>query len=104
MGQITGAIIGITLVLTAVFIPMAFFSGSVGNIYRQFSLSLMRRWVLGAAGADADAGAVRHLLKPVEAGHHHEKKGFFGWFNRTFTTASSYQGMVARISSARAAT
>jgi multidrug efflux pump len=41
---------------------------------------------------------VRHLLKPVEAGHHHEKKGFFGWFNRTFTTASgSYQGMVARI-------
>ncbi|MEK7694100.1 MAG: efflux RND transporter permease subunit, partial [Pseudomonadota bacterium] len=99
MGQITGAIIGITLVLTAVFIPMAFFSGSVGNIYRQFSLSLIASMGFSALLALTLTPALcATMLKPVEAGHHHEKKGFFGWFNRTFTTASgSYQGMVARI-------
>ncbi len=64
MGQITGAIIGITLVLIAVFIPMAFFGGSVGKIYRQFSLSLVVvDGVLGADGADADPGAVRHAAQ-----------------------------------------
>ncbi|MEK7317609.1 MAG: efflux RND transporter permease subunit, partial [Pseudomonadota bacterium] len=99
MGQITGAIIGITLVLTAVFIPMAFFSGSVGNIYRQFSLSLIASMGFSALLALTLTPALcATMLKPVEAGHHHEKKGFFGWFNRTFTTASgSYQGMIARI-------
>ncbi len=99
MGQITGAIIGITLVLTAVFIPMAFFSGSVGNIYRQFSLSLISSMAFSALLALTLTPALcATLLKPVEAGHHHEKKGFFGWFNRTFARAStSYQGVVARI-------
>ena len=99
MGQITGAIIGITLVLTAVFIPMAFFSGSVGNIYRQFSLSLISSMAFSAVLALTLTPALcATLLKPVEAGHHHEKKGFFGWFNRTFATASTgYQGIVARI-------
>ena len=99
MGQITGAIIGITLVLTAVFIPMAFFSGSVGNIYRQFSLSLISSMAFSALLALTLTPALcATMLKPVEAGHHHEKKGFFGWFNRTFTTASAgYQGLVARI-------
>ena len=99
MGQITGAIIGITLVLTAVFIPMAFFSGSVGNIYRQFSLSLISSMAFSALLALTLTPALcATLLKPVEAGHHHEKKGFFGWFNRTFNTASTgYQSLVARI-------
>jgi multidrug efflux pump len=99
MGQITGAIIGITLVLTAVFIPMAFFSGSVGNIYRQFSLSLISSMAFSALLALTLTPALcATLLKPVEAGHHHEKTGFFGWFNRTFARAStSYQGVVARI-------
>ncbi|MGO4306180.1 efflux RND transporter permease subunit [Cupriavidus sp. RAF12] len=99
MGQITGAIIGITLVLTAVFVPMAFFSGSVGNIYRQFSLSLIASMAFSAVLALTLTPALcATLLKPVEAGHHHEKTGFFGWFNRTFATASTgYQGIVARI-------
>ncbi len=99
MGQITGAIVGITLVLTAVFIPMAFFSGSVGNIYRQFSLSLIASMAFSAVLALTPTPALcATLLKPVEAGHHEEKKGFFGWFNRTFATASTgYQGIVARI-------
>ena len=62
MGQITGAIIGITLVLMAVFVPMAFFPGSVGSIYRQFSVTMVSLdAVLGVPGADADAGAVRDL-------------------------------------------
>ncbi|WP_354684763.1 efflux RND transporter permease subunit [Cupriavidus necator] len=99
MGQITGAIIGITLVLTAVFIPMAFFSGSVGNIYRQFSLSLISSMAFSALLALTLTPALcATLLKPVEAGHHHEKKGFFGWFNRAFArSATSYQSMVSRI-------
>jgi len=99
MGQITGAIVGITLVLTAVFIPMAFFSGSVGNIYRQFSLSLIASMGFSALLALTLTPALcATLLKPVEAGHHHEKTGFFGWFNRLFTRASSgYQGIVARV-------
>ena len=99
MSQITGAIVGITLVLTAVFIPMAFFSGSVGNIYRQFSLSLISSMVFSAILALTLTPALcATLLKPVEAGHHHEKTGFFGWFNRTFARASTgYQGIVARI-------
>lgn len=99
MGQITGAIIGITLVLTAVFIPMAFFAGSVGNIYRQFSLSLIASMVFSAILALTLTPALcATLLKPVQAGHHHEKKGFFGWFNRTFARAANgYQGVVAKI-------
>ena len=99
MGQITGAIIGITLVLVAVFIPMAFFGGAVGAIYRQFSLSMVSSMLFSALMALSLTPALcATLLKPVEAGHHHEKKGFFGWFNRGFhRTANSYQGMVAKI-------
>ena len=99
MGQITGAIIGITLVLVAVFIPMAFFGGAVGAIYRQFSLSMVSSMLFSALMALSLTPALcATLLKPVEAGHHHEKTGFFGWFNRKFhRTATGYQGMVARI-------
>jgi multidrug efflux pump len=99
MSQITGAIIGITLVLVAVFIPMAFFGGAVGAIYRQFSLSMVSSMLFSALMALSLTPALcATLLKPVEAGHHHEKKGFFGWFNRGFhRTANSYQGIVAKI-------
>ncbi|MBK1881703.1 efflux RND transporter permease subunit [Luteolibacter pohnpeiensis] len=98
MGQITGALVGITLVLTAVFIPMAFFGGSVGTIYRQFSVSMVSCMVfsifLALTLTPALCGV---LLKQVEAGHHHEKRGFFGWFNRTFDkTSTGYQSVVAR--------
>jgi multidrug efflux pump len=99
MGQITGAIIGITLVLIAVLIPMAFFGGAVGAIYRQFSLSMVSAMVFSALMALTLTPALcATLLKPVEAGHHHEKTGFFGWFNRSFhRTSVGYQGIVARI-------
>lgn len=99
MGQITGALIGITLVLIAVFIPMAFFSGAVGAIYRQFSLSMVASMVFSVLMAFTLTPALcATLLKPVEKGHHHEKSGFFGWFNRRFnSTAASYQGFVAKM-------
>ncbi|NYE61322.1 multidrug efflux pump [Duganella sp. 1224] len=99
MSQITGAIIGITLVLVAVFIPMAFFGGAVGAIYRQFSLAMVSAMLFSALMALTLTPALcATMLKPVEAGHHQEKKGFFGWFNRKFAvTASGYQGVIARI-------
>jgi multidrug efflux pump len=99
MGQITGAIIGITLVLMAVFIPMAFFGGAVGAIYRQFSLAMVSSMFFSALMALTLTPALcATLLKPVEAGHHHEKKGFFGWFNRGFNkTANGYQSFIAKI-------
>ena len=99
MGQISGAIIGVTVVLIAVFVPLAFFAGSVGNIYRQFSVVMVTAIAFSAFLALSLTPALcATLLKPVEAGHHHEKKGFFGWFNRRFTrTAKSYEGFVARL-------
>ncbi len=99
MGQITGALIGIALVLTAVFIPMAFFGGSVGAIYRQFSLSLVSCMLFSIFLAMSLTPALcASLLKPVEKGHHLRKKGFFGWFNRGFaSTRKNYEGLVARM-------
>jgi len=99
MSQITGAIIGITLVLIAVFIPMAFFGGAVGAIYRQFSLSMVSAMVFSALMALSLTPALcATMLKPVEAGHHHAKTGIFGWFNRGFaSTATHYQGWIGKI-------
>jgi len=96
MEQITGALIGITLVLTAVFIPMAFFSGSVGTIYRQFSLSLVSAMVFSVFLAMSLTPALcALLLRPVVPGHKQEKRGFFGSFNRGFAAVSTkYQGWV----------
>ncbi|MFE1598539.1 multidrug efflux RND transporter permease subunit [Methylobacterium sp. ID0610] len=83
MSQITGAIIGITLVLIAVFIPMAFFPGSVGIIYRQFSIAMVTSIAFSALLALSLTPALcATLLKPVEKGHGHAKGGVFGWFNR----------------------
>ncbi|OYU27655.1 MAG: multidrug efflux RND transporter permease subunit [Burkholderiales bacterium PBB2] len=99
MGQISGAIIGITVVLVSVFVPMAFFAGSVGNIYRQFSLAMVASMLLSALMALTLTPALcATLLKPVEAGHGHAKTGFFGWFNRGFSrTAKGYEGWVAKL-------
>jgi multidrug efflux pump len=99
MGQITGAIVGIVLVLVAVFIPMAFFGGAVGAIYRQFSLSMVSSMLFSALMALSLTPALcATILKPVEAGHHHEKRGFFGWFNRGFhRTATGYQSFVGKM-------
>jgi multidrug efflux pump len=83
MSQITGAIIGITLVLMAVFVPMAFFPGSVGIIYRQFSVTMVAAIGFSALLALSLTPALcATLLKPVKAGHGHARRGLFGWFNR----------------------
>jgi multidrug efflux pump len=99
MSQISGAIIGVTVVLISVFVPLAFFAGSVGNIYRQFSAVMGVSIAFSAFLALSLTPALcATLLKPVEAGHHHEKKGFFGWFNRGFSrTAKRYEGGVAAL-------
>ena len=96
MGQITGAVVGMTLVLVSVFIPMAFFGGAVGAIYRQFSLSLVAAIALSAVMALSLTPALcASFLKP---GAHAARKGFFGWFNRGFgATTRAYQGLVARV-------
>ena len=99
MSQISGAIIGITVVLASVFVPMAFFAGSVGNIYRQFSLAMVASILLSAFMALSLTPALCvTLLKPVDAGHAHSKTGFFGWFNRGFSsTAKGYEGFIAKL-------
>ncbi|HLX02639.1 MAG TPA: efflux RND transporter permease subunit, partial [Trinickia sp.] len=85
MGQITGALVGVALVLSAVFVPVAFSGGSVGAIYRQFSLTIVSAMVLSVLVALILTPALcATILKPIPQGHHEEKKGFFGWFNRTF--------------------
>jgi len=84
MGQVSGAIIGITLVLAAVFLPLAFMSGSVGVIYQQFSVSLAVSILFsGFLALTFTPALCATLLKPVPHGHH-EKGGFFGAFNRAF--------------------
>ncbi|RQR49467.1 multidrug efflux RND transporter permease subunit [Burkholderia sp. Bp9125] len=84
MGEITGAIIGVTLVLTAVFLPMAMSSGSVGVIYKQFTMSMAVSILFSAFFALTLTPALcATMLKPIAHGHH-EKRGFFGWFNRRF--------------------
>ncbi|KQN45048.1 acriflavine resistance protein B [Pseudomonas sp. Leaf48] len=97
MTQITGAIIGITLVLVAVFIPMAFMPGSVGVIYQQFSLSMATSILFSAFLALTLTPALcATLLRPIAKGEHHERTGFFGWFNRRFERLTErYQGWVA---------
>ncbi|PZQ66426.1 MAG: multidrug efflux RND transporter permease subunit, partial [Variovorax paradoxus] len=87
------------VVLISVFVPLAFFAGSTGNIYRQFSVVMVASIGFSAFMALSLTPALcATLLKPVEAGHHHEKRGFFGWFNRGFSrTAKGYEGLVSRL-------
>ncbi len=85
MQQVSGAIVGVTAVLAAVFLPLAFMSGSVGVIYRQFSLSLAVSILFsGFLALSFTPALCTRLLKPIPKGHHAEKRGFFGWFNRRF--------------------
>ena len=93
MDQITGALVGIALVLSAVFVPMAFFAGSTGAIYRQFSLTLVSAMGLSVLVALILTPALcATMLKPVEKGHAWETKGFFGWFNRVFNNGRDRYG------------
>ncbi|MBR8321455.1 MULTISPECIES: efflux RND transporter permease subunit [Burkholderia cepacia complex] len=98
MKEITGAIIGVTLVLTAVFLPMAMASGSVGVIYKQFTLSMAVSILFSALLALTLTPALcATMLKPIAAGHH-EKRGFFGWFNRRFDRLTKwYETRVGRL-------
>ena len=86
MGEITGALVGIAMVLSAVFLPMAFFPGSTGVIYRQFSITIVSAMVLSVLVALILTPALcATLLKPVVKGHERRAdRGFFGWFNKTF--------------------
>ena len=99
MGQISGAVVGITAVLISVFVPMAMFSGATGNVYRQFSLTMAFAIGFSAFLALSLTPALcATLLKPVPKGHHAEKKGFFGWFNRVFTTSTNrYSAVVGKV-------
>ncbi len=98
MGQISGAVIGITAVLISVFVPMTMFSGATGNIYKQFAATMALAIAFSAFLALSLTPALcATLLKPLKDGHH-EKKGFFGWFNRKFDTAThGYSGLVAKV-------
>ncbi|EGT3574216.1 efflux RND transporter permease subunit [Citrobacter amalonaticus] len=85
MSQIQGALVGIAMVLSAVFIPMAFFGGSTGAIYRQFSITIVSAMALSVLVALILTPALcATLLKPLSAEHHEKKAGFFGWFNAKF--------------------
>ncbi len=103
MGQITGALVGIGLVLSAVFVPMAFFGGSTGVIYRQFSITIVAAMALSVLVAIVFTPALcATMLKPVEKGHEHGKggwfSGFFGWFNRMFArNTQRYESVVGRM-------
>jgi len=96
MGQISGAIVGITVVLVAVFLPMAFMSGSVGVIYQQFSMSMAVSILFSAFLALSLTPALcATLLKPLAKGEHHQRRGLYGWFNRRFEALSNgYQRWV----------
>ncbi|MEL4014454.1 efflux RND transporter permease subunit [Dryocola clanedunensis] len=98
MGQIQGALVGIAMVLSAVFIPMAFFGGSTGAIYRQFSITIVSAMALSVLVALILTPALcATLLKPVDPEAHH-KGGFFGWFNRKFDqSAHHYTDSVSNI-------
>ena len=102
MDQITGALVGIGLVLSAVFVPMAFFGGSTGVIYRQFSITIVSAMALSVLVAIVLTPALcATMLKPIAKGHHASDRGFFGWFNKVFDRnadryASGVGGLINR--------
>ncbi|MGL4612463.1 MAG: efflux RND transporter permease subunit [Shewanella sp.] len=99
MDQITGALVGIGLTLSAVFVPMAFMAGSTGVIYRQFSITIVAAMALSVLVAVILTPALCvTMLKPVKKGHAYVETGFFGWFNRSFDKLTSrYEASVAGI-------
>ena len=93
MDQITGALVGIALVLSAVFLPMAFFSGSAGVIYRQFSVTIVSAMALSVLVAIVVTPALcATMLKPAHNGEHQKTRGAFGLFNRGFDRTSNVYG------------
>lgn len=99
MSQISGAVIGITAVLVSVFLPLLFFTGASGKIYTQFAATMAIAIAFSAFFALSLTPALcATLLKPIPKGHHEEKKGFFGWFNRTFSKGThKYESVVAKV-------
>ncbi|MEG1077420.1 MAG: efflux RND transporter permease subunit, partial [Pseudomonas sp.] len=100
MGQIQGALVGIAMVLSAVLLPMAFFGGSTGVIYKQFSITIVSAMALSVLVALIFTPALcATMLKPIAKGEHHvAKRGFFGWFNRNFDrSVQSYERGVGNI-------
>ena len=91
MEQIQGALVGIAMVLSAVFIPMAFFGGSTGVIYRQFSITIVSAMALSVLVAFILTPALcATMLKPIKKGEHGKTTGFFGWFNRMFDKSTNH--------------
>jgi multidrug efflux pump len=98
MEQISGALVGIGLVLSAVFVPMAFFGGSTGVIYRQFSITMVSAMALSVLVALIFTPALCATLLKPPGEEHHEKRGFFGWFNRHFARGNrKYEGGVVHV-------
>ncbi|WP_397473169.1 multidrug efflux RND transporter permease subunit [Pusillimonas sp.] len=98
MPQISGAVVGMTLVLATVFFPLAFMSGSVGVIYRQFSVAMAVSILFsGFLALTFTPALCATILKPIPKGHHEQKRGFFGWFNRKFDRVTRrYEGWVGK--------
>ena len=99
MDQITTALVGVGVILSAVFVPMAFLGGSTGVIYRQFSATIVSAMALSVLVAIVLTPALcATMLKPIERGHHAVDTGFFGWFNRRFDAGNArYQRTVRAI-------
>ena len=98
MSQIQGALVGIAMVLSAVFIPMAFFGGSTGAIYRQFSLTIVSAMALSVLVALILTPALCATLLKAPSEHHENKGGFFGWFNALFDrSVAHYSNSVSHI-------
>ena len=89
MGEIESALVGIALVLSAVFIPMAFFGGSTGVIYRQFSVTIVFAMALSVLIALTLTPSLCASILKIDP-NHSEKKGFFGWFNRGFEKLTNF--------------
>ncbi|MDS1141479.1 efflux RND transporter permease subunit [Pusillimonas sp. SM2304] len=98
MPQISGAVVGMTLVLATVFLPLAFMSGSVGVIYQQFSVAMAVSIAFsGFLALSFTPALCATILKPIPKGHHEQKKGFFGWFNKSFDKVTNrYESWVGR--------
>jgi multidrug efflux pump len=98
MDQITGALVGIAMVLSAVFLPMAFLSGSTGVIYRQFSITIVSAMALSVLVALVLTPALCATLLKPHSGEHQTRRGFVGWFNRTFERSSEkYRSTVSKM-------
>ena len=99
MDQIVGALIGIALVLSAVFVPMAFFGGSTGVIYRQFSITIVSAMVLSVLVAMILTPALcATLLKPIHKGEHYSENWFFRGFNKIFDRSQSgYESRIGKM-------